>query len=114
MVVEGDTKKDACTQERVRLELPKGVSLIDEINKLRKEKNAIILAHYYQSGDIQDIADYLGDSLQLARAAEKTNASMIVFLRGTFYGRNRKNTQSYKKSNFARYVGRMFSCQFMQ
>ncbi|MFV0305355.1 MAG: quinolinate synthase NadA, partial [Moheibacter sp.] len=61
------------------LEIPKGIDLIEEINKLRKEKNAIILAHYYQTGDIQDIADFLGDSLQLARAAADTDADMIVF-----------------------------------
>jgi quinolinate synthase len=61
------------------IEIPEGVDLVFEINKLRKEKNAIILAHYYQTGDIQDIADFLGDSLQLARAAEKTDADMIVF-----------------------------------
>ena len=61
------------------IEIPKGTDLIDEINKLRKEKNAVILAHYYQSGEFQDLADYLGDSLQLARAAAKTDADMIVF-----------------------------------
>ena len=61
------------------VEIPKGTDLIAEINKLRKEKNAMILAHYYQSGEIQDLADYLGDSLQLARAAAKTEADMIVF-----------------------------------
>lgn len=52
---------------------------ISEINRLRKELNAVLLAHYYQEGDIQDIADYVGDSLQLAQAAEKTNAEVIVF-----------------------------------
>lgn len=61
------------------VEIPKGTDLIAEINKLRKEKNAVILAHYYQSGEIQNLADYLGDSLQLARAAAKTEADMIVF-----------------------------------
>ncbi len=55
------------------------LDLFEEIKKLKREKNAIILAHYYQDGDIQDIADYIGDSLGLAREAEKTNASMIVF-----------------------------------
>lgn len=59
--------------------IPEGIDLIAEINRLRKEKNAIILAHYYQTGDIQDIADFLGDSLQLARAAQNTDADMIVF-----------------------------------
>jgi len=52
---------------------------ISEINRLRKELNAVLLAHYYQEGDIQDIADYVGDSLQLAQAAEKTSAEVIVF-----------------------------------
>lgn len=52
---------------------------IDEINRLKKELNAVLLAHYYQEGDIQDIADHIGDSLQLAQAAEKTNADVIVF-----------------------------------
>ena len=50
-----------------------------EIKKLKSEKNALILAHYYQSPDIQDIADYVGDSLGLAQQAANTNAKMIVF-----------------------------------
>lgn len=61
------------------MDIPQGINLIEGINRMRKEKNAIILAHYYQTGDIQDIADFLGDSLQLARAAEKTDADMIIF-----------------------------------
>jgi len=55
------------------------MQLKDKINKLRKEKNAIILAHYYQVPEIQDIADYVGDSLGLAQQAAQTKADMIVF-----------------------------------
>ncbi len=54
-------------------------ALVAEINELRKRKNAIILAHYYQIPEIQDIADYVGDSLGLAQQAAKTKADLIVF-----------------------------------
>ncbi len=55
------------------------LDLFKEISHLKKEKNAIILAHYYQDADIQDIADYIGDSLGLAQQAEKSTANIILF-----------------------------------
>jgi quinolinate synthase len=58
-------------------ELP--LDLFTAITELKKELNAVILAHYYQEADIQDIADFIGDSLQLAKAAAQTNADVIVF-----------------------------------
>lgn len=55
------------------------LTLIDSINRLRKEKNAVILAHYYQVPEIQELADFVGDSLELARIAQKSQAKIIVF-----------------------------------
>ena len=60
------------------------------IDQLRKEKNAIILAHYYQTGEIQDIADYVGDSLALAQWASKTTADVIVLCGVHFMGETAK------------------------
>ena len=54
------------------------INLQDEIRKLCKEKNAVILAHYYTTGDIQEVADFIGDSLALARKAADTDADIIV------------------------------------
>jgi quinolinate synthase len=61
------------------IEVDPTLDLFEEIEKLKKEKNAILLAHYYQDADIQDIADYIGDSLGLAQKAQATEADMIVF-----------------------------------
>ena len=55
------------------------MSVVSEIQALKKEKNAVLLAHYYQTPEIQDLADHVGDSLDLARAAQKAKADRIVF-----------------------------------
>ncbi|MDE2621232.1 MAG: quinolinate synthase NadA, partial [Sphingomonadales bacterium] len=56
-----------------------GLDLRAEIDRLRKEKNAVILAHYYQRPEIQDLADYIGDSLELSRKAAASDADVIAF-----------------------------------
>ena len=58
--------------------VPDGVDLKAEIRRLCEEKNAVVLAHYYTDGTIQDVADFVGDSLALAQIAEKTTADILV------------------------------------
>ena len=62
------------------------MSITEEINHLKKEKNAVILAHYYVANEVQEIADYIGDSYYLSKAAQKTSADIIVFCGVKFMG----------------------------
>jgi len=70
--------------------IPEGVDIKAEIKRMCKEKNAVIMAHYYTDGEIQDIADFIGDSLALAQKAAKTDADIIVMCGVHFMGETNK------------------------
>ena len=73
------------------------IDVLSELSRMRKEKNAIILAHYYQTGDIQDIADFVGDSLALSREAARAKADIILFAGVHFMAETAKLLAPQKK-----------------